>query len=61
MDLHVYSISIAARSVHMENREGKSVLKIKLSSYTCEIKNRQLADKKRISTWMNQAGDKAAM
>ena len=33
-------------SVQMENRKGKRVLKIKLSSYTCEIKNRQLADKK---------------
>ena len=42
-------------SVRMENRKGKRVflelngkrvLKIKLSSYTCEIKNRQLADKK---------------
>jgi hypothetical protein len=34
----------------MENRKGKRVLKIKLSSYTCEMKNRQLADKKHIST-----------
>jgi len=31
-------------------RKGKRVLKIKLSSYTYEIKNRQVADKKRIST-----------
>ena len=37
-----------ARSIcAYENREGKRVLKIKLSSYTCEIKNRQLADKKK--------------
>jgi len=48
-------------SVHRKIEKEKEFRKIKLSSYTCEIKNRQLADKKSISTWMNQAGEKAAM